>query len=82
MLIGRRPLRHVAMLGATGFVAGVAKTRMAQRRAAQEARRTQARVAASPSHLVGTLRELAVLRDEGVLTPEEFEAAKRKLLAA
>ena len=28
------------------------------------------------------LRELAVLRDEGVLTPEEFEAAKRKLLAA
>ena len=69
------------MLGGTGFAAGVAKTRMTRRRA-QEARRTQARVAASSSDLVRALRELAVLRDEGVLTPEEFDAAKRKLLAA
>jgi len=31
--------------------------------------------------VVGQLTELAKLRDAGVLTPEEFEAAKAKLLA-
>ena len=70
MLIGRRPLRHVAMLGGTGFAAGVAKAR--RRRTAQ---------GADVDRLVASLRELKALRDEGVLSPEEFETAKRRVLA-
>jgi hypothetical protein len=31
--------------------------------------------------VVGQLREFAKLRDEGILTTEEFEAQKAKLLA-
>jgi hypothetical protein len=37
--------------------------------------------AAAGTDVVGQLTELAKLRDAGVLTPEEFEAAKAKLLA-
>jgi len=37
--------------------------------------------AAGGTDVVGQLTELAKLRDAGVLTPEEFEAAKAKLLA-
>jgi ribosomal protein L19E len=69
LLIGRRPLRHVAMLGGTGFAAGVAKARR------QRAQRTDV------DRLVASLRELKALRDEGVLSPEEFETAKRRVLS-
>jgi putative oligomerization/nucleic acid binding protein len=81
MLIGRRPLRHVALLGGTGFAAGVAKAR--RNRATRDARRAEeeAQQAAAERRLVTGLRELAALRDEGVLSPEEFQAAKRKLLS-
>ena len=37
--------------------------------------------AAGGTDVVGQLTELAKLRDAGVLSPEEFEAAKAKLLA-
>jgi hypothetical protein len=69
LLIGRRPLRHVAMLGATGFAAGVANARR------QKAQR------AAGDRLVATLRELKALHDSGALSDEEFEAAKRQVLA-
>jgi ribosomal protein L19E len=69
LMIGRRPLRHVAMLGGTGFAAGVAKARR------QRAQRTDV------DRLVASLRELKALRDEGVLSPEEFETAKRRVLS-
>ena len=59
------------MLGATGFAAGVAK-----------ARRQQQAQRASVDRLVATLRELKVLRDTGALSDQEFEAAKRRALAA
>jgi hypothetical protein len=69
LLIGRRPLRHVAMLGATGFAAGVARARR------QQAQR------AYVDQMVATLRELKTLHETGALSDEEFEAAKRKALA-
>ena len=69
LLVGRRPLRHVAMLGATGFAAGVANARR------QKAQR------AAVDRLVATLRELKALHDSGALSDEEFEAAKRQVLA-
>ena len=68
-MIGRRPLRHVVMLGGTGFAAGVAKARR------QRAQRTDV------DRLGASLRELKALRDEGVLSPEEFETAKRRVLS-
>jgi ribosomal protein L19E len=57
------------MLGGTGFAAGVARARR------QRAER------ADVDRLVAALRELKALRDDGALTPEEFAAAKRKVLA-
>jgi hypothetical protein len=72
VLIGRRPLRHVAMLGGTGFAAGVAKARR------QRAQRTER---ADVDRLVAALRELKALRDEGALSPAEFETAKRRVLS-
>jgi hypothetical protein len=69
LLIGRRPLRHVAMLGATGFAAGVARARR------QQAQR------AYVDQMVATLRELKTLHETGALSDEEFEAAKRRALA-
>jgi hypothetical protein len=56
------------MLGGVGFQIGLdeaAAKRTAQARQANVARQ---------------LQELAALRDAGALTPEEFEAAKRKVL--
>jgi hypothetical protein len=35
---------------------------------------------AAGGDMVGRLQQLAQLRDQGVLTPEEFEAAKQKVL--
>ena len=37
--------------------------------------------AAGGTDMVAQLQQLAQLRDQGVLSPEEFEAAKSKLLA-
>jgi hypothetical protein len=78
MVKAPRPRLYLAMLGGTGFAAGVAKARQAQRRAVGAVRPAPA---APPPDLAGQLRELVTLRDEGALTPEEFETAKRRLLA-
>ena len=66
-----RPMRSAPMmLGGVGFQAGLDEAAAKQ---AAEARWQAPGVA-------GQLRELAALRDAGALTPEEFEAAKRKVL--
>jgi hypothetical protein len=68
-----RPLKRAAMmLGGVGFQAGL-----------DEARRKAAANAAPPvqADLVTQLRGLKALLDDGALTPEEFQLAKRKVLA-
>jgi hypothetical protein len=81
------------MLGGAGFMAGRAAARRAEEEAAQEARLADLEAQAPPPvavappevpepDLVSRLQELKTLRDEGVLTPDEFEAAKRKVLQA
>jgi hypothetical protein len=62
------------MLGGVGFQAGLDE---AARRKQAEARRP----AAAAPDLVEQLKGLKALRDAGALTPEEFELAKRKVLA-
>ena len=78
MLIGRRPLRSVAFLGGTGLAAGFAKARADMR----AGRATRQPPPVAPADLVTALRDLQGLKDQGVLTPEEFAAAKRKVLGS
>jgi hypothetical protein len=71
-----RPLRRAPMmLGGVGFQAGVDEARRKQ----IEARR-QAVARARRPDVVEQLTQLKALYDDGVLTPEEFQLAKRKVL--
>jgi hypothetical protein len=86
-----RRLRRAAVLGATAHVAsnrGQAKA--AQQQAAAEANAPQAppaeavaapAPAAESADSYGTLMKLKELLDAGVLTQEEFDAEKAKILA-
>ena len=75
-----RPLRRAPMmLGGVGFQAGLDEARRkqqleAQRRAAAEHRRRPR------PDVVEQLKGLKALLDDGVLSPEEFLLAKRKVL--
>ena len=62
------------MLGGVGFQIGLDEGR----RKRAEARR-QAAPAPAPD-VVGQLKDLKALRDDGVLSPAEFQAAKQKVL--
>jgi len=61
------------MLGGVGFQAGLDEV-------ARKKAQAQRQAAAAPD-LVEQLNGLKALRDAGALTPEEFELAKRKVLA-
>jgi len=69
------------MLGGVGFQVGLDEARRkrieAQRRAV--ARAPQAPAAPGPD-IVEQIKQLKALHDDGVLTPEEFRMAKRKVL--
>jgi hypothetical protein len=82
MIRRRRPLLRGAMVGGVGYMAGKAGAN----RAAQESSQEQAPAAAPAAAPAGAsaieqLKQLGELRDSGVLTPEEFEREKQKLLA-
>lgn len=90
----RRPLLRAAMVGGAAYAVGRAGQRRAQSEADQEARleeleAQQAPQAAAPAaaptggptDLAAQLTQLKGLVDQGVLSPEEFAAAKQKLLA-
>ena len=66
------------MLGGVGFQAGLDQARRKQLAAQQQA--TAEAPAAPAPDVVSQLKGLKTLRDDGVLTPEEFELAKRKVL--
>jgi hypothetical protein len=70
-----RPLRRAPMmLGGVGFQVGLDEARHKQL-AAQR----QVMVRARPD-IVEQLKGLKALRDDGALSPEEFQLAKRKVL--
>ena len=89
----RRPLMRAAMVGGGAYMVGKSAQRKSQQEADQEARLNQleaqqapapaAAPAAAPAgdDLVSKLTELEGLMDAGVLTADEFEAAKQKLLS-
>lgn len=96
MFMRRRPLMRAAMVGGAGYYAGKKTAQGREREAEQEARleqleSQQAPPAAPPpaaappapaagSDVVAQLTQLKTLADQGVLTQDEFEAAKQKLL--
>ena len=67
------------MLGGVGFQAGVDEAR---RKRAQQQAVVQAAPARSAARtdVVDQLKELKALHDGGVLSPQEFQLAKRKVL--
>jgi hypothetical protein len=60
------------MLGGVGFQVGLDEARRAAARAA--------RPPAAPSDVIEQLKALKALRDDGALSPEEFQLAKQKVL--
>lgn len=93
----RRPLLGAAMVGGAGVMAGRHAAKSSSREADQEARIEQleaqqsgqqqapAAPAAAPSggdDMVSKLNQLASLHQSGVLSDEEFAAAKQKLLGS
>jgi len=93
----RRPLMRAAMVGGTAYAVGKHAQRGQEREADQEARiedleAQQGQQAAAPepaaaptggpTDLAAQLTNLKNLKDQGVLTDDEFQAAKQKLLAS
>ena len=91
MIRRRRPIMRGAMVGGLGYMAGKAGAKRRQvsgkpsgyrRRpaAGRRAGRCHGPAAAAGS-TIEQLKQLGELRDSGVLTPDEFEREKQKLLA-
>ena len=69
------------MLGGVGFQAGLDEARRKQLEAQRQAGVGAPQAPAAPGpDVVEQLKELKALHDDGVLSPEEFRMAKRKVL--
>ncbi len=89
-LIGRRrPLMRAAMVGGAGYAVGKRRAQSQEHEAQQDAeiQQSQASDAAPPSgggmsemDRIDALKKLGELHDSGVLTDEQFEAEKEKLI--
>lgn len=97
MFVRRRPLMRAAMVGGTAYAAGRHAQRRSEQESEQEARlaeleyQQQAAAAPAPApapptggptDIAAKLTELKSLLDQGILTQEEFDAAKQKALAS
>jgi hypothetical protein len=89
MPIRRRPLLRAGMLAGTAYVAHQAGEHSAERSAAESQQDERLAdpesqpqpQAAAESSLVAELSKLKGMLDAGALNPQEFAAAKQKLLA-
>ena len=68
------------MLGGVGFQAGLDETRRKRLEAQRQAVARTQPPAAPWRDVVEQLKELKALHDDGVLSPEEFQMAKRRVL--
>jgi hypothetical protein len=96
MMRRRRPLMRAAMVGGTAYYAGkkvqegreddaYRDAQIADLQAQQSAQQAAPAPAASgvlTDDTINQLKQLGELKEQGVLTEEEFEAQKRKLLGA
>jgi hypothetical protein len=76
----RGDARTAVVAGTATAVSNRVSRRQATRWGATEEPQSQPAAAAPPPDPTAQLRELAKLRDDGILTEEEFAAEKRKLL--
>ena len=89
-----RRLRRAAVVGGTAFVAHKAGERSAQRKADEQAGEPAGEPAAEPQaegtdpapdaaepDYMAELEQLAKLRDDGVITPDDYDAKKKQILA-
>jgi hypothetical protein len=94
MLRRRRPLMRAAMVGGAGYMAGKKVQQGREQDAERDARlddveQAQTAPAAAPAPAAGgitdttidQLKKLGELKEQGILTDEEFNAQKQKLLA-
>ena len=89
MFARRRPLARAAVVGGAAYYGGKRRAESEMREADQQARldeleaqhyQQQAAPAAPAKDPMEQLKELAALRDQGVLTDAEFEIQKTKIL--
>lgn len=81
--------RTAVIAGTASAVSGRVNRRQQQKYSEQEAQAQQAAAppaaaepaAADSDELISKLKELAILKDQGILTEEEFNAQKAKILA-
>ena len=74
-----RPLRRAPMmLGGVGFQVGWDEAR---RKQIEAQRRAAAQTTTPGPDIVEQLKQLKALLDDGTLSPEEFQMAKRKVLS-
>jgi hypothetical protein len=84
----RRPLMRAAMVGGAGYYAGKKIQQGREEDAGQDARldEVETQQAAAPSagglsdDMIDQLGKLGQLHEQGVLTDEEFDSQKQKLL--
>jgi membrane protease subunit (stomatin/prohibitin family) len=96
MPLGRRPVmrtvgRTAVIAGTATVVAGGVNRRQQRKYGAQDAQAQQQQAAAAPAapveaapssdELINKLKELANLKDQGILTDAEFDAQKAKILS-
>jgi membrane protease subunit (stomatin/prohibitin family) len=94
MPLRRRPVlrtvgRTAVIAGTASAVAGGVNRRQQQRYNEQDAQAQQQAAASAPAEaaapssddLINKLKELANLKDQGILTEDEFNAQKAKILA-
>jgi hypothetical protein len=87
MPLVRRPLMRAAIVGGGAYAVGKRRAEAEQREADEQGRlgaleqQQQAPAGAAPqTDIVAKLKELQELQASGALTPDQFEAAKQKLL--
>jgi hypothetical protein len=93
----RRPLMRAAVVGGGAYVAGRSMGRAAEQRTQAEDEQNQrisdleqqapapdqpAPAAAETSPMIDQLNQLATLHQQGILTDDEFAAAKAKLFSS
>ena len=94
----RRPLMRAAVVGGGAYVAGRSMGRSAEQRTQAEDEQNQrisdleqqappapdqqAPAAAATSPMIDQLNQLATLHQQGILTDDEFTAAKAKLFSS
>ena len=91
----RRPLAHAAVVGGAAYYAGKKRSEAEQadyerdmrleeleQQQGQQAMQAAPPPAAPSVDVVEQLQKLAALKDQGILTEEEFAEQKRKLLAS